>query len=446
MTLPMPLAVGASAMYPDNPGLRKLMTVVPRYGEPIQNFRVSGTTLHIPRSVAPLGGKDLREDGMDVKFVSRFKPRNSDQQRVVNESTNLLRNGRNHIMCCATGFGKTVMAIATMCNLGKRTLVIVTKQDLVDQWVKELMKFTDLTEKDIGTWAANKIPDPSAKVVVGLIQSVSKGPKRYGVNAYRGFGLAIFDETHRLGATEFKNCMWYLPAKHRLGLSATPNRADGADAVFMNHIGPVMVEGTVDALPFDVVSVRTNWQVPPNKWGPGKMPHEPGKCMHIVKEMEKHQQRNAIVGAFAAKAVEAGRRTIVFGDTMGMLEQFERYIVSAGVSPSDIGWYVGLNQPCYSGKPADQKQQRESAKKCKVILATYKMASEATDIPPLDTCVLGSPKANVVQIIGRIRRVFEGKKKPLVLDIQDMDSKVFAMYAHKRLRWYDQMNARVIQK
>jgi len=88
-------------------------------------------------------------------------------------------------------------------------------------------------------------------------------------------------------------------------------------------------------------------------------------------------------------------------------------------------------------------EQRKTASVKPVILTTYRMMSEGTDIPWLDTCVMGTPRADVVQIVGRIRREYPDKPQPIVMDFIDRDSPVFAGYANKRLNWYKKLGAEV---
>lgn len=45
--------------------------------------------------------------------------------------------------------------------------------------------------------------------------------------------------------------------------------------------------------------------------------------------------------------------------------------------------------------------------------------SEGTDVPALDTLFLSTPRGDVEQMVGRIQRVFTGKKEPMVLDMVD---------------------------
>jgi predicted helicase len=77
-----------------------------------------------------------------------------------------------------------------------------------------------------------------------------------------------------------------------------------------------------------------------------------------------------------------------------------------------VGSYLDL-----SGKSV--KSSREDlriAKGCDVILATYGMMLEGTDIPALDTLVFATPRVEIEQVVGRIQRRFEGKKGLLIVD------------------------------
>ena len=71
---------------------------------------------------------------------------------------------------------------------------------------------------------------------------------------------------------------------------------------------------------------------------------------------------------------------------------------------------------------------------CRIIIATYQMASEGYDNPELDTLILASPKGNIEQAVGRILRK-KNENLPLVIDINDTIS-VFNNWHRKRLTLY----------
>ena len=75
-----------------------------------------------------------------------------------------------------------------------------------------------------------------------------------------------------------------------------------------------------------------------------------------------------------------------------------------------------------------KKQDRELAldqmrnKEKHILLATYQLAKEGLDVPCLDRLLLATPVkdyAIVVQSVGRIARVCEGKGTPVVYDYVD---------------------------
>ena len=93
------------------------------------------------------------------------------------------------------------------------------------------------------------------------------------------------------------------------------------------------------------------------------------------------------------------------------------------------GFYLG-------GMKQSELQETEEKD---VILGTFTMASEGFDCKyPLNTIILGSPKTNIEQAVGRILReeAHKRKKVPLVIDIADKFS-VFSRQAQKRIKYYN---------
>jgi superfamily II DNA or RNA helicase len=81
-----------------------------------------------------------------------------------------------------------------------------------------------------------------------------------------------------------------------------------------------------------------------------------------------------------------------------------------------------------------KKEELNVSNKCKIIIATYQMASEGYDNPDLDTLILASPKGNVEQAVGRILRK-KNKNAALVIDINDSIS-IFNNWSKKRQMFY----------
>ena len=80
-----------------------------------------------------------------------------------------------------------------------------------------------------------------------------------------------------------------------------------------------------------------------------------------------------------------------------------------------------------------KQSELEKTEEKDVILGTFTMASEGFDCKyPLNTIILGSPKTNIEQAVGRILREEESKRKkiPLVIDIADN----FSVFARQKLK------------
>ena len=211
------LAVCAGAIYPYSENLLAQCQRESKYGDGFSLCRVVGAganrRLWLPRNMAASTYSDLREDGMDYKFNSTFKPRNDEQKRVVAESISLLSQGVNFMLESPTGSGKTIMAIDLIAQVGKKTLVVVIKEDIRDQWVDAIETILGLTSgKGIGFIQGDTCNITNAGVVIAFVQSIAK-EQRYPDYIFKEFGLCIWDEIHHIGADVFSQSCFRVPAK-----------------------------------------------------------------------------------------------------------------------------------------------------------------------------------------------------------------------------------------
>lgn len=435
-----PLATGACSVYPYSEGLKELLTLTGKYDEEILplyrelDTAGGGKLLLVPRGLAPVGLQDYRTEGRDASFSSVFQARNEEQTRFIDETVALLRDGDNFISRAPTGFGKTACGMEVIAQVGKKTLIVVTKEDIKDQWVKAAGDFLNLSSQHIGIIQGDDC-DVAHDLCIAMIHSMGK-LERYPKEVWQDFGLVIWDECHRIGAEMFSNSGWVVPAKRRWGLSATPHRKDGKDLLLTAHIGPIKVTTDLMWLKPKIIVKKSKFKLPRvprnGAWVP--LPHEHGRVMHVNKLLADDFSRNCMMLDFVLEAYKKERRTIIFSDIKAHLETLHDLLRTNGIFIGDLGYYVG----------GMTEKQREVAKKKKVILATYKMASEATNIPWLDTAVFATPHADVEQIAGRILREWEDKKEPVIFDIVDEDSNVFCDYFKARMKYYKRVASSII--
>lgn len=440
-----PLIIGAGAIYPYSTELMELGARETKYDDAFNMFREFGTGIHkrilVPRNMAPWGGKDMRVDGKPEVFHSNFVPRNAEQTRVINETVALIKKGTNFILRAPTGFGKGACSMDIIAKVGLKTMVVVTKEDIRDQWIAEAKKTLGLeVGKGVGLLQGDVCNVVGQKLVIAMVHSLAK-EDRYPVHVFSEFGLVMFDETHRIAADFFSQACYRLPARRRVGISATPYRKDGRGEVLEAHIGKVLVRSEAAPLTPRILVRSSPWELPmaavknkkTGKLEVKPLPHSPAKCGHVINMLVKCHPRNSMFSKFIASAYQAGRVTMFQSDRKEHLVTMALMISKEGVPPAHIGYYVG----------GLDEAERAVAKGKKVILCTYAMTAEATDIPWADTLVMGTPKSDVEQIVGRILRAHPGKKDPLVFDVVDYSSNVFSGYWNTRKAWYKSVNAQV---
>lgn len=436
-----PIATGASAVYPYKPNLERKYKFVSRFGEEVLLHRKDGDVIHLPRALCPIGANDNRDPGEPVVFKKGPQPRPY-QEQVFAEVKKLVDERLSGVAVCPTGWGKTVLGLHAAYCMQRKTLVITTKEDIYLQWIERAKQFLGLAPHEIGEIRGDKCEVVGTKFCVALIQSMSKDDK-YPEWIVKGFGLVIFDETHRVAANQFSAVADLFPAIMRLGLSATPERADGKEILVYSHIGPIRVKAAIEQLVPKVLRFTTAWECPRvlrdhPKTGAKtvvRLPHQAGKTAHIEKLIARDNVRNGLLGELVDMAFKKGRRTVVFSTLHEHLHAIEKALTkSFDVPKKEIGLYIGATSKA-------ERIERDKQAVKPILLTTYTMMGEGTDIPWLDTCVLAMPRSNVKQPVGRIRREYDGKLDPVVMDLMDHDSPVFSNYAATRAKWYGSIGA-----
>jgi DNA excision repair protein ERCC-3 len=143
------------------------------------------------------------------------------------------------VMPC--GAGKTVVGMAAMSAIGRKTLIITTNIAAVHQWMDELLDKTELSPEDIGEYTG---AEKTVKAVtIATYQILTWRPDKdadfphFDLFRREKWGLIIYDEVHLLPAPVFR-VVAEIQAVRRLGLTATLVREDGREEDVFSLIGP----------------------------------------------------------------------------------------------------------------------------------------------------------------------------------------------------------------
>ena len=400
-------------------------------GGVLRLYKVKHGQIHVPRNwprarrfIQMNGIEDRRSPGFPIDLKWKGTPRKGQEEfwEVFLEA--LSEDGLGAIAPAAGGFGKTVVATKIISRINRTTLVVVHKEKLRDQFVTACETFLGITP---GIIQGPNCDYKGHKVCIAMIQSLYQ--KDYGQDFYNYWGLVVTDETHRIAAPTFLDAIQKIPAKYRIGLTATPRRGDRMEDVFFWNIGDIGAVGRGQYLDCSVYVVEWSPTFPDSAYNFRGRPIL-GK---LITALSKDESRTAMICRLVADATRKGRKSIILSDRVAHLEDFKDRL-SRGFRAAGDSYTVEIFG---SGSTKAKVAQRGRAEKADVTLSTWPMLSEGSDLPAKDTIILATPKADVEQAVGRIRRLFKGKKMPMVLDIND-DIPMLKGFARKRLRFFQQ--------
>lgn len=326
------------------------------------------------------------------------------------------------ILSLPCGQGKTIIALKIIEQVAKKTLVLVPKDFLLRQWRENIGKF--LPELRVGVIKGKHVDVKDRDIIIGTIQSLSM--KNYPDEVFRGIGLLVVDECHRIGTQVFSRALLRRCFMHTLGLSATVRRKDGMSCVFINFLGDVVYRGQPRADRVHVVQIQ--YCVADEAYCHEDMIASIGKpnMSRMINRIASYSPRNELIVHMIAQVVrwEPLRKVLVLSDRKDQLAALH-----AGLTAREVqsGFYYGGLKP---------EQLAESERK-QVLLATFAYAAEGMDCPGLDTLFLVSPKSDIEQSCGRILREQPQNRKrvPVIVDVADWFS-LFLGQARKRAAYY----------
>uniref|UniRef100_A0A6C0IXV9 Helicase ATP-binding domain-containing protein n=1 Tax=viral metagenome TaxID=1070528 RepID=A0A6C0IXV9_9ZZZZ len=337
------------------------------------------------------------------------------------EPGNYSSKSNGGILSLPCGYGKTIIALYLISKIKKKTLIIVHKEFLINQWIERIESF--LPDSRVGIIQASKIDVKNKDIVIGMLQSISM--KEYDPCVFEDFGFTIIDEVHHIAAEVFSRSLPKINCKFSLGLSATPKRKDGLSKVFHWFLGPMLYEiKKRDDYPVDVnVIIYNNNDSDYSKHeltGYGKL------CMpRMINNLTNYERRTDLIIHLIKQLIKLGKKILILSDRRNHLKTIYEKVNNLNIST--IGYYVGGMK---------QKDLKLSEKK-NILLGTYTMSSEGMDIPDLDAVVFASPKSDIVQSLGRILRK-KHETNPIVWDIKD-NFGPFANQYNKRRAYYRKM-------
>jgi hypothetical protein len=362
------------------------------------------------------------------------------------------------IIQLSVGMGKTLLAIYLAHILKLKTLVVVNQEFLQDQWIERFKGFTDAK---VGKIQGKVIDIINKDVVIGMVQSISM--KDYEDNVFKEFGLVIFDEVHHYGSRIFSRALMKTATKYTIGLTATLERSDGMVKIINWFVGNTICKMTRDRN-YKVLVKQINFRssdklfVEKKRWIKGSVKPDHKK---MVENILSNSFRNKLIINMINNLKSRGRTIFIISEQIKHLEILKNGVDTLIKEANEEHIY---NTYYYIGdtKPGQKKMAETDGH---IIFATIQLASEALDIPRLDTIILTNPikvkinkndssdsenkpddihkkKKRITQTIGRILRTETLNSLtdiPVVIDICDIMS-IYKGWGEKREEFYNNNN------
>jgi superfamily II DNA or RNA helicase len=149
------------------------------------------------------------------------------------------------VVVLPTGAGKSHVAVLAIEDKRRSALVIAPTLDLVRQWYDLLGSTFRVPVGVVGGGEHDVQP-----ITVATYDSAHLHMDHLGSR----FGLVVFDECHHLPSAAYAMAARSCIAPFRLGLTATPERADGRDADLTRLVGPIVYRREITELSGDYLA------------------------------------------------------------------------------------------------------------------------------------------------------------------------------------------------
>lgn len=362
--------------------------------------------------------EDSREE-VTVKYPPFLLQMRETQQQALNA---YLDNPEKGIIVMPTGKGKTILGLKIASVLKQKLLVIVHKDDLVHGWQEDIkLCFGDKLSPGLIKARKRIIGE---QITIATIQTLSRLSDMEWSEIEEEFGMIIIDECQHTPAESY-NVINEFFAPYKIGLSATPERADGLSKLMQFYLGGIcyqykFVDDDEDILPVEVVIREVPIEYEPTVIYEGEempvscvpfedRPNIPFSFIETQVLMNNRYMETVLTDVL--REVYSNRSVLLFLTQKEHCRAYFDALVARGISAEKMQMFYG--DATESNALLKEKAETGEAQ---VTIATLAKASEGTNVKAWEVAFLVTSMndgKNVEQAIGRIRRAKEGKLNPV---------------------------------
>lgn len=349
---------------------------------------------------------------------------------------------KNGVFVMPCGSGKTQCGLEIISRIGGRALWLTHTQDLLNQ--SKARAESVLKQDGYGTITAGKV-NVGTHITFATVQTLAK----LDLSEFRDYwDIIIVDEAQHCAGTPTKVTQFYkavsqLSARYKIGLTATPKRADGLQDAMFALLGGKIHEVTREEVAHTtclvkVLPIETGWtpEYDAVLMGDGTIDYN-----RLIDAMIHDRERYELIFNQIRRFIDG---VLVLANRVEYLKQL----------CDDYNTYCG-KAVCLSGQGQSKKAKAERKAALEAlnngdidcIFCTYSLAAEGLDVPNLRYVVFATPEKNdvtVTQATGRVGRKAEGKEYGTVIDFVD-DFGMYKGFYKERLKVYKKLNCDIIE-
>lgn len=365
------------------------------------------------------------DDYLPVQFGKTFSGAQLELRDYQLETLNALEEMRANketiaLVCLATGTGKTLIAVQDAKKVNGRVLFVAHTQTLVYQAYKVFQE--QWPEASAGLYVDGR-KDSDQQVICGSIQSVALNLDSFHDD---DFDYLIIDEAHHASAETYQKILAYFKPKFTLGLTATPERADGVDVleIFQKTARKLDIKTAVELgalVPVRCIRVKTNIDISKVKYN---------SVRYDIRDLEDKLcivERNQLILNTWLEYV-GNKRTVCFCVSVKHAKEMAKMFQDAGVPARAVS---GSNKASERSEALQLFADGELK-----VLCACDLLNEGWDCPQTEVIFAARPTMSKVlytQQIGRGMRTYPGKEHLMVFDFVDIAGRFNTPYSAHRL-------------
>lgn len=309
------------------------------------------------------------------------------------------------LVVMATGLGKTLLSAFDFAATGwRRGLFVAHRAEILEQAMAAWGRV--VPDRSLGRWFGGK-RETGAEVVFASIQALTHPAALEGLDL-REFDYVVIDEFHHAAAATYRTLLGRIAPRYLLGLTATPERGDGAELLALCDRNLVYRAGLRAGLtagllvPFHYFAVPDEVNYEPIPWRSGRFDEAA-----LTAALATQEHAAAALAALDARTSRETRRALIFCCSVAHADFMAGFLREQGIAAAAV----------HSGPtsaPRAEALRRFKAGEL-VALTAVDLFNEGLDVPDIDAVLMLRPTESPVvflQQIGRGLRIGRERAKP----------------------------------